>query len=295
MRQRRDFPWLVKCASAALLSLLVCAIATLRLGGGQELPATTTRDGALLALNRYVREPIPDVVLVGSSLTFRLSEEYFETPRLRNLALAGGSPLTGLEIIAHQSQLPKIILVETNILSRPADDVLVEKYADKQRVEPLFLRPLRSGVASYENWMHKPSSHSQMAGELDRLIMQAPSDFDNRIYVERAVSQLDALDPSAVVRMSVEIMRGLIPELERRGAKVFLFELPYIDQVEKTRAAMVTREIVHAAFPDPSRWLPIDVTRSDLRWADGVHLDERSALITARSMEKNLAMRSRGG
>ena len=72
-------------------------------------------------------------------------------------------------------------------------------------------------------------------------------------------------------------------------------ELPYIDQVEKTRAATITREIVHAAFPDPSWWLPIDVARGDLRWADGVHLDERSALITARSMEKNLAMRSRGG
>src|SRR5215475_14349963 len=148
MGQRDDFRWLVKCASAALLSLLVCAIATLRFGGGLELPATTTRDGALLTLNRYVKEPIPDVVLVGSSLTFRLSEEYFETPRLRNLALAGGSPLTGLEIVAHQSQIPKIILVETNVLSRPADEVLVEKYTSKGRVEPLFLRPLRSGVAS---------------------------------------------------------------------------------------------------------------------------------------------------
>jgi hypothetical protein len=295
MGQSADFPWLVKCASAALLSLLACAIVTARLGGGLELPATTTRDGALLILDRYVREPIPDVVLVGSSLTFRLSEEYFETPRLRNLALAGGSPLTGLAIVARQSQLPKIILVETNVLSRPADDVLVEKYAREQHVEPLLLRPLRSAVASYENWMHKPASHSQVADALNRLIMQAPSDFDNRVYVERSVSGLDALDPSPVVRMSVEIMRGLIPELERRGAKVFLFELPYLDQVENTRSAMITREVVHAAFPEPSRWLPIDVARSELRWADGVHLDERSALITARSMEKNLTMQGRGG
>jgi len=295
MGQRDDLRWLVKCASAALLALLVCGAASWRSGSDLELPAITTRDGAVLALNRYVREPVPDVVLVGSSLTFRLSEEYFENPRLRNLALAGGSPLTGLEIVARQSQLPKIILVETNILSRPADNVLVEKSTSKRRVEPLFLRPLRSGVAGYENWMHKPVSHSQIADTLNRLIMRAPSDFDNRIYVERAVSQLDALDPSAVVRMSVEIMRELIPELEERGAKVFLFELPYIDQVEKTRAATVTHEAVHAAFPEPGRWLPIDVERSDLRWADGVHLDERSALITARSMERNLAMRGRGG
>ena len=43
----------------------------------------------------YLREPVPDVVLVGSSITFRLKEEYFATRGLRNLALAGGSPVTG--------------------------------------------------------------------------------------------------------------------------------------------------------------------------------------------------------
>src|SRR5689334_25021790 len=86
MDQRDHFRWLVKCASAALLALLVCGVASWRLGRDLELPAVTTRDGAILALNRYVREPVPDVVLVGSSLTFRLSEEYFGNPRLRNLA-----------------------------------------------------------------------------------------------------------------------------------------------------------------------------------------------------------------
>jgi hypothetical protein len=35
--------------------------------------------------------------------------------------------------------------------------------------------------------------------------------------------------------------------------------------------------------------LPVQVDRSELRWADGVHLDERSAVIVAQAMERALA------
>src|SRR5258706_9302503 len=84
--------WFVKCGFSAVILLLVCGFATAWFGSRLQLPSTTTRDGTLITLNRYAKEPIPDVALVGSSLTFRLKEEYFATPRLRNLALAGGSP-----------------------------------------------------------------------------------------------------------------------------------------------------------------------------------------------------------
>src|ERR1700733_6081990 len=117
--------WLAKCAVSAALLLLACGLATAWFGNSLQLPATTTRDGTLITLNRYAREPIPDIVLVGSSLTFRLKEEYFVTPRLRNLALAGGSPVTGLEIVANQPRLPRVVLVEANVLSRSTDAALV--------------------------------------------------------------------------------------------------------------------------------------------------------------------------
>jgi hypothetical protein len=77
--------------------------------------------------------------------------------------------------------------------------------------------------------------------------------------------------------------------LEQRGARVLLFELPYAEPIEGSRFAATTREIVHAAFPDSKRWLPIEVDRSELRWADGVHLDERSAVIVTQAMERALA------
>jgi hypothetical protein len=281
--------WFTKCAFSAGLLLLVCGVATAWFGNSLQLPSTTTRDGTLITLNRYAREPIPDVVLVGSSLTFRLKEEYFATPRLRNLALAGGSPVTGLEVVANQPRLPKLILVEANVLSRSTDTALVAKYSRSDDAEPLFFRPIRTAVAAYENRLHTPLDHAQASNSLHQLLEQPPSDFDNRIYLERALQQWNEGDPTAAVQMNVMRIKQLIPEIERRGSRVLLFELPCSTQLEGSRSAKTTREIVHTAFSDQGRWLHIEYARAELRWADGVHLDERSAVIVAQSVDEALS------
>ena len=227
-------------------------------------------------------------VLVGSSITFRLKEEYFATRGLRNLALAGGSPVTGLEIVANQPRLPKFILVEANVLARPTDAALVERYS-RGKTEPLFFRPVRAAVAAYEQRLHAPLTHEQVALDLRRLLAQPPGDFDNRIYVDRAQQQFNAEDPTDAVQVNAKRIAELIRMVEQRGARVFLFELPYAEPIEGSRSAAATREIIHAVFPDSKRWLSIEVNRSELRWADGVHLDERSAVIVTQAMERALA------
>jgi hypothetical protein len=280
--------WLIKCGAAAAIVLIACGFATVRFGSGLQMPTTTTRDGTLITLSRYLREPVPDIVLVGSSITFRLKEEYFATPGLRNLALAGGSPVTGLEIIANQPQLPKFILVEANVLGRPTDVALVERYS-RGDTEPFLFRPVRAAVAAYEQRRHAPLTYEQVAPDLRRLVAQPPSDFDNRIYADRALQQFNAEDPVNAARLNVTRIQELIRIVEQRGARVLLFELPYSEPIEGSRFAATTREIVHAAFPDSNRWLSVDVSRSELRWADGVHLDERSAVIITQAMERALA------
>jgi len=281
--------WFSKCGFSAAILLLACGAATAWFGNGLQLPATTTRDGTLITLNRYAREPIPDVALVGSSLAFRLKEEYFATPRLRNLALAGGSPVTGLEIIASQPRLPRIILVEANVLSRATDTSLVQRYSRGRDAEPVVFRPIRTAVAAYENWLHAPLSHSQASFGHTQLLKQPPSDFDSRIYVDRALQQMNEEDPTVTARVNVMRIEQLILAVEQSGARVRLFELPYSEQLEESRSAKITREIVHTKFPDPERWLQIDFPRKELRWADGVHLDERSAVIVTQSVDRTLS------
>jgi hypothetical protein len=280
--------WLVKCGAGAAIVLIACGFATMRFGSDLQMPAATTRDGTLITLSRYLREPLPDIVLVGSSITFRLKEQYFATRGLRNLALAGGSPVTGLEIVANQPRVPGIVLVEANVLARPTDAALVERYS-RGDTEPLFFRPVRAAVAVYEQRLHAPLTHEQVALGLRRLVGQPPGDFDNRIYADRALQQFNAEDPTDAARASTKRMEALIRMVEQRGARVFLFELPYSEPIEGSRVAATTREIVHAAFPDSRRWLSIEVNRSELRWADGVHLDERSAVIVTQAMERALA------
>ncbi len=291
MRQEPTLSWMVKCACVAAALLLACGLATARFGSALQQPAVTTRDGSLVTLNRYVREPTPDIVLVGSSVTWRLKEEYFSLPRVRNLALAGGSPVTGLEIVAGQASLPRVVLIETNILSREADRALTEAFSGGARADALLLRPVRTAVAAYETWNHAARDAVQARAGHDRLLSQPPDTFDSKIYLDRAREQMNDGDPTAPARANAVRIRRVIDDLQRRGSQVFLMHVPFAPEIEDTRLVRTTREIASEAFPDRALWLRVEPPMGELRWADGVHLDERSALIVVRVMESILAAR----
>jgi len=289
MQQDLTLPWLVKCAVAAAAVLLACAFTTARFGSALQQPAVTTRGGSLVSLNRYVRDPTPDVVVVGSSVAWRLKEEYFWPPRVRNLSLAGGSPLTGLEIVANRPNPPKIVLIETNVLTRETDSALIEKFSGGARTEALLLRPVRTAIAGYETWKHGEPDPARARAERDRLLSQPPSTFDNKVYLDRALEQMNEADPTVPARANVVRIRQLIDTLQRRGTRAFLIHVPFAPEIEGSRMVRMTNEIVNEAFPDRALWLPIDPPQSELRWDDGVHLDERSALIVVRAIESALA------
>jgi hypothetical protein len=289
MRYSMSLSWFAKCAVAAVVLLVACAIATARFGATLQMPLVTTRDGTQLTYSRYVNAPTPDVVLAGSSLGYRLKETYFATPNLRNLAIAGGSPVTGLAIVARQTKLPKVVLVETNVLTRPLDMALVERYSTKGAGEQLLFRPVRAAVAALELWTHAPPGPARTAAANDQLLRQPPSDFDNSAYIARVVREQSAENPAEAVRANVKRMAELIAVIEQRGSRVLLLEIPYPPQVRQAPTTRVTDQIVHEAFPGPARWLKISVPENELRWPDGGHLDDRSALLTARAIDAAVA------
>src|ERR1700686_348868 len=80
-----------------------------------EAPALYARvklDRSFPALSRYVFEKTPDVVLIGSSVTYRVREDYFLKVPVRNIAISGGSPLTALAIVGSYSSIPRLAIVE---------------------------------------------------------------------------------------------------------------------------------------------------------------------------------------
>jgi hypothetical protein len=281
--------WFVKCGLGLALPLLAyVAIAT---GGPKAPPLPTGRDGALEVLDRYNQGPVPDIVLVGSSFTARLKEEYFDAPNLRVLGLAGGSSITAIEVLIGRERLPKIVLIEMNILERGEDPGLVQRFTGSANASSLP-HPIRSAVAFYERWIHAPPDRRQ-AGDMFAAMLEArPSDFDNRVYVDRAMREWSVAPPTADMTKNVATLERLVKQIEERGSLVYFYSLPYAEALQGSVYARATADSAHATFTNDLQWLRLELPLHELRWADGVHLDERSSIVVAKELQKQLFLRN---
>jgi len=277
--------WFLKCGLAALLSLSVYA--AISIAGPKAPPLPTSRDGALTLLDRYVEEPVPDVLVVGSSLAAHLNEEYFDTPDLKVLGLAGGSPITALEVALARDRLPRTILIEMNILNRREDSALVQRYSGG--AAPAWPRPIRSAIAFYERWNHPRPDRSRAKAAAIALLQEPPSNFDNHVYVERAVREWSTAAADAVVTDNLAVLKRLVEKIEARGSRAYLCSLPLARPLQDSALAKASAAAAHAAFPDDRQWVHLDGSVPDLRWADGVHLDERSAIMIAKQIDRFLS------
>ena len=148
---------------AVIIALLLLAASVLPvLWNFPQLYARVLEDRRFPALSRYALEPVPEVALVGSSMMFRIYEGYFST-RLRNVSIGGGSPLTGLAIIASYPKVPRVIVVETNILSRPLDAAFVEKFGNNDAEPFAWFRPYRVAISWVYYWLKYKSESDNVA------------------------------------------------------------------------------------------------------------------------------------
>lgn len=250
--------------------LLVCA-AGFAVYFLANLPALYERvkiDRSFPALSRYEFEPTPEIALVGSSMTFRIFEQYFRTP-VRNLAIGGGSPLTGLEIIASYKTVPRLVLVETNIMTRPTDQALVKLFG-KNDAEPFkWFRLFRAAISAvYYRIKLRPAEPFPEAIE---------NDISESLKIAMNEYQSTQFDQQ-IVRNVAELKR-ITADLKARGCKVVFFELPYPPPLGETYLAKKVRDL----FSGQLRFSP-----DQLRFVDAFHMDERSAEGVARQIEVQL-------
>ncbi|WP_036053349.1 hypothetical protein [Bradyrhizobium sp. URHD0069] len=280
--------WFVKCGAAIALPLLVYA--AIAAAGPKAPPLPTGRDGALEVLDRYSQGPVPDIVLVGSSITTRLKEEYFDAPNLKTLGLAGGSSITGLKVLIGRERLPKIVLIEMNMLERGEDPALVQRFTANTSTLPY---PIRAAVAFYERWLHAPPDRHQADSMVAALLQARPSDFDNRVYLDRAMREWSVPASTADMTRNAATLVRLVKQIEARGSLVYFYSLPYAEALQGSDYARATANIAHATFTNELQWLRLELPIHELRWADGVHLDERSAIVVAKELQKQLLLRNR--
>lgn len=270
--------WFVKFGLACAV-LLMCYWAAPRVFRNiPEFPPTTTDEQQIVILNRYFQLPALDVVLVGSSLAFRLREQFFEQGNVRNAALPGGSPLTGLAVIEASTVVrPRVIAVETNILTRGIDDRLFQKFRTAKRGDN-SLRPLRSLAAYYQNVLDDALPYD--AARRRSILERPPVTYDTERGMVNALVELNRPVYRESMLNDARLLKSLVEKLETQGVTIVFFEMPEPPMIAKSGYATTAREVLGQIFgSQDKRMLKVDYAASELRWYDAAHLDDRSAMI----------------
>lgn len=277
--------WLIKFAVTFALLWSCCWAAPLLLHNVPQFPPRTTSEMQADALQRYFALPPQDIVVVGSSLAWHLKDWYFPHGDVRNASIPGGSPLTGLAIIAAApSARPRAIAVETNILSRPVDQDLLAQFGTAQRHQAA-LPPLRTLAALYQGSRDDTLTYS---ADRIRSILASPPRPDRSAEAVTAASDewSKPLDHDALVR-NLYAMKLLAAKLEAQGVRIFFFEMPYPSRLDRSVYATTTRAVFTEIFAGDRRRLTLSYPVEELRSeADGVHLDDRSSVIFAGALDK---------
>ncbi len=280
MTRTQQLAWLAKVALTAFGGLLLCALVTPILAGAPQVQVTENDGQGAEELVLYRNEPTPLYALVGTSLTYRLKEEYFLPMAVRNLALPGRSVVTSLEILGSYPKLPANIFVETSVMTWSDDANFVKKFSyDAGR--QFKIGPLVRGLVAYINSAKPKVKAAQLD---DSILSEPPAQYDNKDYIEWAKKQWTGHNQDAEIASNVDALAHLVIQLEKRGSNVYLYEMPLAPGMTETNVMTTTRKLVHERFAGPGRWLTLNYPVDQLRFRDHAHLDERSALIVARAM-----------
>jgi len=229
-----------------------------------------------------------DIVIVGSSLAFRMKQDYLPN-NYYNLAFGGNSIYDGLEIIKRSGNIPKIILIETNILMRPANAGFVNGLfapglSEAKKGLPGMreaYQPVNLLIGSLQHLMAKNKT-TTAAAKPDSALYDTVLHRYRREYSH--VPDLDTIDSRIeTLKAYTEYFRGL-------GIQVVLFEMPVDCSLENSARTRYLHKKLEFEFPDKiyPRILSPDCTK--FTFNDGEHLSATSAMDYSDYLAKQVGL-----
>jgi len=283
--------WLCKFGAAFAVTLTICCATPRLIDDIPDFPLINADRPHVRILNHYFQSPTPAIALAGSSLTERLKENYFERRDIRNIGLGGGSPLTGLTVLAETTwKRPSIIAIETNIMLRGVDQELVRDF--HQVDHPIIgFAPLRALLALYQTKLRAPSPAYEPRRCDTIFHVPAASRLVNNDDTAKVTLEFEDPGLDDRIRNDVATLKALVERLEAERIKVYLYELPTLSAIEQTRYVRTMRSALASSF-DARRWLQLKYPAAEIRWDDAIHFDDRSAIIMACALERALNSKS---
>ena len=257
----------------------------------------------------YVDEHSADRIIVGSSQALRLVMDGL--PGYDNLSFGGQSIYDGLNILTHQTRLPKTVYIETNVVLREESFEFTESLhspvmyfprkwllslrADRQPLgilgsrlsQPLNILGLRlnRNVAKAIKWLtHKSKSAPAIAtnesgGDIFSRSMQVQTESYSR-------------KPSAkLLEARFHSLEAYVKMLRSRGVSIVFFEMPVNGGLIHLPAAEAVREAFRQHFPETAYHYIPPPAEDDYHTTDGIHLGPEEAIrytLYFRSMTDSL-------
>jgi len=208
-----------------------------------------------------------DTVMVGTSLSGRIIRD--SIPFVKSVSFGGCSVEDGLKIILSKKDVPKLVLLETNLLLIDGNPELVSRITNgvipKIRHWIPSLREQYEPICLFASLMMNSTGINPQAG-MAKVDMNLLNESINRHIAD------DRLMPEEWIKRRGETIKALIAGLERKGTRFVFFEMPVNERLLHLKKNDQIRSFVKKEFPT-SKYLYLPSDTSKYLTTDGEHLD----------------------
>ena len=234
--------------------------------------ANTIRAEELL----YSEETV-DVLLIGTSLTVRLNQDFLPEGYY-NMGLSGGSIYSGLKIATHLESSPKLVIIETNYLLNNLDSSWISSLVNPFRFRlkkyvPVFQQKYHpfSGVAGPV----MSEAGKLLLGKVDR---QENTVVNKKLFEKTLTKKQRSWEKKyevTAIQQKLKELKKYCEQLEQAGVKVLLHEMPMHTSLSESTKMKQIREHIMEFFP-PHYFIP-RLSSEEVTTSDGNHLSTNSA------------------
>lgn len=208
-----------------------------------------------------------DTVMVGTSLSGRIIRD--SIPFVKSVSFGGCSVEDGLKIILSKKDVPKLVLLETNLLLIDGNPELVSRITNgvipKIRHWIPSLREQYEPISLFASLMMNSTGINPQAG-MAKVDMNLLNESINRHIAE------DRLMPEEWIKRRGETIKALITGLESKGTRFVFFEMPVNERLLHLKKNDQMRAFVKKEFPT-SKYLYLPSDTFKYLTTDGEHLD----------------------
>lgn len=218
----------------------------------------------------FMYEDPAEYMILGSSMAARLENIYFPDSYY-NLSFAGGSVMTGLELLRLKGAIPKKLFLEINCIYRPSDDEMVDAFHNPWR--NFINQWVPSFRSAYQPYNIILTCLKSIAGKDHEQLMKV--DRDPKIFDVSLSVQME--DYRTAVKINTDLLRRLkssVEHYQKLGTKVYFFEMPMANTLMNSKKATELRNQLHEEFD--LTWIEFSQDR-EYHTGDGIHLIYRSA------------------